>query len=740
MIIVNKCSLLALAYAALALIYCRTCSCTCRHRKAEDVRLQQSFMSRAASTAHSTAKAAFEGVLPVLLLCALWLIIECIPGSKFPSLLALLGLIGAVKLDHKYNHSRYFWSCLFALSEVVLRLQLAAVGASPYFSIMMDSSTDINSEDHVLIYVQYVDRDTFTTHVQYLCAVKVTAKTAEVVYNALVMVLQALGIDIKRMAGFCSDGGSEYAGKHSGVAVTLKNNHVPYLITNHCAAHRAALVMSDTAKRFKGGSDVMSLDELDHILRDVHGLFAHSSKRCGQWKRFASKYGVTAFKFPMFNATRWFSRFECVRVLTDNLPALLLFLEIYSSGWSSAEKLLETLKHPTKVGQLMALCDVMWVMQKFSTELQSDSVMPHHVHQLVADAVVGLKACTVDDNDGMQQVNKEVLKKYNAFVSKFDSESGRWQFKTGKRVKLSGSDVFSSSTCLDFAQDLAQDLVQSTEARFPHMHVLRAFRVLDPATYKGFTAAEARVHSEFRAECALLNGHFSNSKLSQRLYEVDKSRIKEVQEEFSNLRAFLAGLVAKSPGISMRAAWAIIAADHRAVFPHALQLAYVALCVPVQTATVERGFSMHRVIKHKLTNSLRLVTIDSLMRLKLLGPADAQAMAGFKSQIDFAVDVVNESGGFGGDKKPLYIGKLFKAACNIDVPVSLDQGVDLPDDEIDLDAFTDDSDDDSADFSGSEADSAADESDDAPMHTIDGNEVVQVEEVDQDMVDAFGFD
>ena len=39
--------------------------------------------------------------------------------------------------------------------------------------------------------------------------------------------------------------------------------------------------------------------------------------------------------------------------------------------------------------------------------------------------------------------------------------------------------------------------------------------------------------------------------------------------------------VAKSPGLSMRAAWAIIAADHRAVFPHALQLAYVALCVPV---------------------------------------------------------------------------------------------------------------------------------------------------------------
>ncbi|CAK9199111.1 unnamed protein product [Sphagnum troendelagicum] len=41
-------------------------------------------------------------------------------------------------------------------------------------------------------------------------------------------------------------------------------------------------------------------------------------------------------------------------------------------------------------------------------------------------------------------------------------------------------------------------------------------------------------------------------------------------------------------------------------------------CVPVETACVERGFSEHRVIKHRLTNRLRVVMVDSLMRVSIL--------------------------------------------------------------------------------------------------------------------------
>ncbi len=49
-----------------------------------------------------------------------------------------------------------------------------------------------------------------------------------------------------------------------------------------------------------------------------------------------------------------------------------------------------------------------------------------------------------------------------------------------------------------------------------------------------------------------------------------------------------------------------------------LPFAETMFCVSVETACVEGGFSEHRVIKHRLTNRLRVVTVDSLMRVNIL--------------------------------------------------------------------------------------------------------------------------
>ena len=100
-------------------------------------------------------------LFPTLLLVALWLITEHVAMVKFPSLLALLVMTGNETIKHKYNAKRYFWSCLYALSEVVLLAQRSALLHSPFYNILIDSSTDISAEDHLLIYARYKDADTF---------------------------------------------------------------------------------------------------------------------------------------------------------------------------------------------------------------------------------------------------------------------------------------------------------------------------------------------------------------------------------------------------------------------------------------------------------------------------------------------------------------------------------------------------------------------------------------------------
>ena len=49
-------------------------------------------------------------------------------------------------------------------------------------------------------------------------------------------------------------------------------------------------------------------------------------------------------------------------------------------------------------------------------------------------------------------------------------------------------------------------------------------------------------------------------------------------------------------------------------------MVYVFLVIPCHTAIVERGFSLHRIIKNRLRNSMIICTLDSLMRMSLMAP------------------------------------------------------------------------------------------------------------------------
>ena len=55
-------------------------------------------------------------------------------------------------------------------------------------------------------------------------------------------------------------------------------------------------------------------------------------------------------------------------------------------------------------------------------------------------------------------------------------------------------------------------------------------------------------------------------------------------------------------------------------FPCVYCLICIAIILPTQTACVEQGFSRHRIVKNRLTNWLKIPSIDSLLRVGMLGP------------------------------------------------------------------------------------------------------------------------
>ncbi len=121
-------------------------------------------------------------------------------------------------------------AALWALSEALLVAQLARIKASPCYSILADSSTDVSLEEHLLLYVRFIDPVTFVCVTEFLCAVRCLDKTASGVTTVITKITETLEFDLSRMVGFGSDGASVFFGARTGVIVRLRAAASCYLL------------------------------------------------------------------------------------------------------------------------------------------------------------------------------------------------------------------------------------------------------------------------------------------------------------------------------------------------------------------------------------------------------------------------------------------------------------------------------------------------------------------------------
>jgi hypothetical protein len=109
------------------------------------------------------------------------------------------------------------------------------------------------------------------------------------------------------------------------------------------------------------------LDDLDSLLKDVPSLFVRRPELFALWHMFSRKHGITAFAFPLFNKTRWCSRWECVQRLIDSYPVLVRFLYIMvhsSLKWDIARPVLTLLTDLRTVVLLHAVADILEPLER----------------------------------------------------------------------------------------------------------------------------------------------------------------------------------------------------------------------------------------------------------------------------------------------------------------------------------------------------------------------------------------
>jgi hypothetical protein len=366
------------------------------------------------------------------------------------------------------------------------------------------------------------------------------------------------------------------------------------------------------------------------------------------------------------------------------------------------------------------------MMNDFSVGVQADGLLVTDVTVKVDDVIARLAACVGTQADGRVVYSAAHLPRLDAFVKAFNPATFVWehsvvgvgqivlserQGRPDTRSAATSAPPFQLNACLAFVWDLCYCLIKSVYRRFPKRPILRALAVLHPNAYRTQEVANAEApHRPLMPLFLVLVGHFVNGKVGEeratlfnmpgndggsvpsdgvpRVSGALTGQEKLVKEFISFVK--VATLVARDSTCTPLSFWRNVAANHASSFPHMLSLAHAWLVMPAQTATVERGFSIHRTIKHRLTNRLKVATMDSLMRLRLLGPPapsrsvpmSADSLPDYMTfhGYDEAQAVLESTGGMRSGKHPHLIGRLLDCACDIKLPTSLIDGVE--DDEI----------------------------------------------------------
>ena len=262
----------------------------------------------------------------------LWLAKEDIALLKIDSLCATLNRCsGSILSNYRNNHSAAEMATCLA---EVLRGQLTEkVIASPFFSILVDESTDIVVHKQLITHVSYIGPD--GASMDFLGLYKLLEADADTVYSALRRQLAAYCLDASFVIGFGSDGAKVVTGRHNGVATKLKRD-IGHVFAIHCIAHRLALASSDAAE------SVDYIGTYASTLQSLHHYVNHSSLRKEELAIWQETFDEPVLTLKRPCATRWLSLNDSVATLGRSYTSILAFLQMQAISSSQAAQLLST--------------------------------------------------------------------------------------------------------------------------------------------------------------------------------------------------------------------------------------------------------------------------------------------------------------------------------------------------------------------------------------------------------------
>ena len=207
------------------------------------------------------------------------------------------------------------------IHSVVLRPMLVkALSNSPFWSIIVDESTDSATMEQLGVYVRFVDLENAKISEDFLEMKRIVGHpNASNIFSSLMAVLSDM--PVHKLAGFTSDGASVMISDKQGVLGKLRATLNPKMFATHCPPHRLVLACKEGQKELPS--------DIEKTVSDTLFFFRDSSVRRDEFIHLKELVEPDSphIKLVQYHKVRWLSLSDCVSRLVKLLPLLVRYFE-----------------------------------------------------------------------------------------------------------------------------------------------------------------------------------------------------------------------------------------------------------------------------------------------------------------------------------------------------------------------------------------------------------------------------
>ncbi|MCO5609693.1 hypothetical protein L7F22_063925 [Adiantum nelumboides] len=221
---------------------------------------------------------------------------EDLAFSKFTSTLDLLEVCCCPYLVRDlYQNDKVCSSFICYTSEDVLIKILKRLKASRFYSIMIDESTDISCDQHMIVYASFIeDSEPMTV---FLGLLEVKEGTSYHLHECATFFLAEMQLERSNMICIGTDGASAMVGRLNGVTTRFKREN-PFMTSIHCISHRASLCLVDAVK-------VSAYAQLiDQVVDEIASTFSKSSNKSAKLAELEREFGCVVLHMSRIHKVR----------------------------------------------------------------------------------------------------------------------------------------------------------------------------------------------------------------------------------------------------------------------------------------------------------------------------------------------------------------------------------------------------------------------------------------------------